>query len=142
KDLFRYGNFVSEAVTRYSKMGVGDFAFENEVNARNFWRGTAKDYRRLVETAAHAAHKAAPDVRVFDGGLNSIGYGVIVARALLAQDRDDDALAFYGRFYARRQDASGFMFPPVNSVSALRSVLDDEPAKRVFDYFAETEHLA
>jgi hypothetical protein len=142
KDLFRYGNFVSEAVTRYSKQGVGDFAFENEINARNFWRGSTKDYRRLMETAAHAAHDAAPDVRVFDAGLNSPAWGVIVAKSLLDDERDDDALAFYRRYFTRRQEQSGFLFPQVSSVSALERVLDDDPAGRVFDYFNVTRHLA
>jgi hypothetical protein len=142
KDLFRYGNFVSEAVTRYSKMGVGDFAFENEVNARNFWRGSPKDYRRIVETASHAAHKAVPDVRVFDGGLSSTAWGVIVAQSLVDDGRDDEALAFYRRYYVRRQASPTFVFPPVNSVDALRDVLRGDQAKRYTDYFDATEQLA
>ncbi|MEY2424899.1 MAG: hypothetical protein QOI61_471, partial [Actinomycetota bacterium] len=141
KDLLLYSHFVSEAVTRYAERGVGDFALENEVNARNFWRGSAHDYRRLVEVGARAAHQAKPDVRVFDSGLSSVAWGAIVADALFKEGHRDDALAFYSRYFARRQEARGSTYPNVTSEAALRSVLDGEPGTRARDFFEETVRL-
>ncbi len=141
KDLLLYSHFVSEAVTRYAERGVGDFALENEVNARNFWRGSAADYRRLVEVGARAAHKAKPDVRVFDSGLSSVGWGAVIADKLLEQGDGDEALAFYSRFFARRQQASGSVYPKISSEAGLRAVLDGEPATRARDFFEETVRL-
>jgi hypothetical protein len=142
EDLDVYKAFVADVVKRYSPKGVKAYAIENEVNARNFWRGTPEEYTELLRAGAAAVREADPDVAVLDGGLSSIGYGPVVAGDLLDAGRSDEAVAFWQAFFARRFDREEFVFEPADTPDELRRVLATEPAKRAREYFAATAEAA
>src|SRR5947209_17911778 len=101
-DMAKYEAFLTDAVKRYSPMGVRNYAIENEVNAPIHWAGTSADYVTVVTAAGRAIHAADPNARVMDGGLGSTVYGEAIARRLLDQGKDAEAVSAYERYYVRR----------------------------------------
>lgn len=142
RDLRAYGRFVADVVKRYSPKGVNDYAIENEVNAKNFWRGTPAEYRQLVEMASEAAHEASDNVRIFDAGLSSPAWGVVVAGALFDRGERKAALRYYRRYYERRLEVEGFVYPKVGNEAQLGAALNSEAARNARDYFAAITKLA
>jgi hypothetical protein len=141
QDVTLYAQFVTRFVARYEELGVNDYAFENEVNAKNFWGGTPSEYRHLVKAGADAARAATPGVRIFDAGLSSPAWGVVVADDMLRRGDAAGALSYYQHFYARRLEDSGFLFPDVGSEAALRAAIASEPGQAALAYFAATVGL-
>ena len=86
-DMGAYQAFLTDAVKRFSPLGVHEYAIENEINAPGHWAGTPADYVNLVNAAATAVHGGNPAARVVDGGVGSTVYGHAIARRLLAQGR-------------------------------------------------------
>jgi hypothetical protein len=138
KDLGAYQAFVREVVARYQKLGVHEYAIENEVNARNFWQGTPEQFEQLTRLGAQAVHQADPKAQVLDGGIASPVYGLAIADRLLAQGRGDEAVAVYQRYYARR----GPQFEQVASEDELRRVLAEPQVRQSLAYLAATQRLA
>ena len=54
-DMAKYQAFLTDAVKRFSPLGVHEYAIENEVNAPLHWAETSKDYVTLVTAAGKAA---------------------------------------------------------------------------------------
>lgn len=123
-DLSSYAQFVTEFVQRYSAQGVHHYAIENEVDAGNFWSGSAEDYQSLARVGAAAVRSADPSAVVLDAGVSSTGYGVTIAASLLDEGREEEALAFYQAYYERRQAADLSRFEQVATVEELRRVVE------------------
>ena len=124
-DMDVYIDFVSRAVRRYSDLGVSEFAIENEVNSPNFWDGSPQDYAVLARAGAAAVHAADPAARVVDGSVSSAGAGYAVAKGLLDDGRDAEAVATYRSYYHRRfgtRDGEGAI-NDVSSPAELRAEL-------------------
>jgi polysaccharide biosynthesis protein PslG len=70
KNLNDYKNFVSQAVTRYSPMGVHYWEIWNEPNITNFWQPTpdAARYTQMLKGAYQAAKAADPGAVIITGG--------------------------------------------------------------------------
>jgi len=141
KDMTKYEAFVKDAVTRYSPLGVRDYAIENEVNAPIHWSGTSADYVTLVTAAGRAIHAADPNARVMDGGLGSTVYGEAIARRLLDEGKDAEAVTAYQQYYVRRFPVRGQQLPQVTNASDLRGVLDSGQAARNLEYFDATVRM-
>ncbi|MFI7500457.1 cellulase family glycosylhydrolase [Streptomyces sp. NPDC049687] len=67
----RFAQFVGEAVTRYSAMGVHTWQIWNEPNISSFWPGGAdpERYAEMVKKTSKAIRAADPDSFVLMGGL-------------------------------------------------------------------------
>lgn len=137
-DLDAYAKFVDTVVRRYTPMGVSKYAIENEVNAANFWDGTAEQYEILLRRGAQAVHAASASAQVFDGGISSIGYGVAICAEMVAAGRAQEAVAYYQAYYERRFVRKQFVFKPVANVAELQAVLDSRPAKRAVSFLNVT----
>ena len=48
-------------MTRYSAMGVHEYAVENEINSKTFWGGTPEQFETLAESAAAEIRAADPN---------------------------------------------------------------------------------
>lgn len=131
--MTEYAAFVTEVVRRYAAEGVHGYAFENEVNAANYWYGTPSGYASVMATAANAAHAADPKAVVFAGGVGATTYGVAVAARLLEQGKADSALAFYKAIYARRFGPTE-PYPDVDTVAALRATVASPKARAAIAY--------
>ena len=138
QDLDAYEGFVRTVVERYQPLGVRQYAIENEVNARNFWDGRPEQYEQLARAGARAVHDADPKAEVLDSGIASPIYGVAIAERLLTQGREDEAIAAYQRYYARR----GGQYDRVGTAAELRSVLARDLVRRGLGYLAATQRLA
>jgi len=141
-DMAKYEAFLTDAVKRYSPMGVHEYAIENEVNAPIHWAHTAADYVTLVTAAGRAIHAAEPGARVVDGGLGSTVYGAAIARRLLDEGKDDEAVRAYQQYYARRFAVRAQQLPEVSSASELRGVLASGQAARNLEHLDATIRLA
>jgi hypothetical protein len=141
-DMAKYEAFITDAVKRFSPLGVHEYAIENEVNAPMHWAGTSTEYVSLVSAAGRAIHAADPNARVADGGLGSTVYGDAIARRLLDQGHDSEAVAAYQRYYARRFPVRAQQLPEVSDANQLRSVLATGQAVRNLEYFDASVRLA
>lgn len=133
-----YRDFVEEAVRRYTPRGVRTYAIENEANVPEFWAGTPLEYGTLVREGAAAVHGSGTDARVFDSGLSSTAYGVGIARHLLEQGREQEAVAAYNRYYERRLPARAQDFPPASSAEDLVHAFHTEQGRRNLAYLDAT----
>jgi hypothetical protein len=141
-DMAKYEAFLSDAVKRYAPLGVRNYAIENEVNAPIHWSGTPASYVTLVTAAGRAIHAADPQARVMDGGLGSTVYGDAIARRLLEQGKDADAVRAYQQYYERRFPVRAQQLPQVSDASELRDVLKSGQAARNLEYFDATVGMA
>lgn len=137
-DPERYRAWITTMVRRYQPQGVRAWAIENEVDAANFWSGTGEDYVATVELAAGAVKAADPNATVLDAGISSTGYGVAVSGDLLDAGQEQEALARYQAYYARRHGGAGARFPAAESVADLRRVLADDRAVKAREMVAAT----
>ena len=140
-DMAKYEGFIGDAVKRYVPLGVQRYAIENEVNAPGHWAGTSGDYVSLVTAAGRAIHAADPNARVMDGGLGSTVYGDAIARRLLDEGRDADAVKAYEQYYARRFKVRAQQLPQVTSAAELRDALNSGQAVRNLEYFDTTVRM-
>lgn len=129
-DLDAYAAYVSQFASHYRALGVRRFAIENEVDTAAFWDGTAAEYNTLARTASAAIRAAAPDAVILDGGVSSTGLGVAIAADLLKAGRQEEALAFYSQYYARRLEGGASRFPRVSRASELVEVVDGDAGVR------------
>jgi hypothetical protein len=137
-----YRAFLTDLVKHYTPFGVHEYAVENEINAPGHWQGTPADYVRLVGIAAAAIHAADPAARVVDGGLGSTVYGHAIARRLLDQGRDADAVAAYQRYYERRFPVRAQQLPQVSNPAEVRDALATDQSVRNLASFDATVQLA
>jgi len=140
-DMAKYQGFLTDAVKRFSPLGVHEYAIENEVNAPIHWAGTSAEYVTLVTAAGQAVHAADPSARVVDGGLGSTVYGDAIARRLLDEGKPTEAVSAYQQYYARRFPVRAQQLPPVSDAGELRTVLASGQAVRNLDYFDATVQL-
>jgi hypothetical protein len=96
----------------------------------------------LVEAAATAVHGADPAARVVDGGLGSTVYGQAIARRLLEQGRDADAVKAYEQYYGRRFAVRAQQLPEVANTAELRDALATTQSVRNLASFDATVQLA
>jgi hypothetical protein len=141
-DMAQYEAFLTDAVKRFSPLGVHEYAIENEVNAPIHWAGSATDYIKLVTAASGAIHAADPKARVVDGGLGSTVYGAAIARRLLDEGKDSEAVSAYQQYYARRFAVRAQQLPQVSDAADLRNVLTSGQAARNLEHFDATVQLA
>jgi len=141
-DMAKYQAFLTDAVKRFSPLGVHEYAVENEVNAPLHWAETPADYVALVTAAGKAIHAADANARVVDGGLGSTVYGDAIARRLLDQGKDSEAVSAYQQYYARRFPVRAQQLPEVSDASELRDVLSTGQAARNLAHFDATVRLA
>jgi len=141
-DMAKYEAFVSDTVKRYSPLGVHEYAIENEVNAPGHWAGTSADYVSLVTAAGRAIHAADPNAQVVDGGLGSTVYGAAIARRLLNEGKDSEAISAYQQYYARRFPVRAQQLPQVSNTNQVRDVLASGQAARNLEYFDATVTIA
>jgi hypothetical protein len=141
-DMSTYQAFIADAVNRYSPLGVHEYAIENEINAPGHWAGTPADYVQLVTAAAAAVRGANPAARVVDGGVGSTVYGHAIARRLLEQGRDADAVAAYQQYYERRFAVRAQQLPEVSNAAELRNALASDQALRNLASFDAAVQLA
>ena len=141
-DMAKYEAFLTDTVKRYVPMGVRNYAIENEVNAPIHWSGTSAQYVTLVTAANRAVHAADPNARVMDGGLGSTVYGAAIARHLLEEGKDAEAVTAYQQYYARRFAVRAQQLPQVSTASELRDVLGSGQAARNLEYFDATVRMA
>jgi hypothetical protein len=140
-DMAKYEAFIGDAVKRYAPLGVQRYAIENEVNAPGHWAGTSDDYVTLVTAAGRAIHAADPGARVMDGGLGSTVYGDAIARRLLDEGRDADAVKAYEQYYSRRFKVRAQQLPQVTNAADLHDVLASGQAARNLEYFDATVRM-
>jgi hypothetical protein len=141
-DMGAYRAFLTDAVRHFSPLGVHEYAIENEINAPGHWAATPADYVTLVEAAATAVHSADPAARVVDGGVGSTVYGHAIARRLLQQGRDVDAVKAYQQYYERRFAVRAQQLPEVSDATELRAALTSDQAVRNLASFDATVQLA
>src|SRR5437868_2211762 len=140
-EMAKYEAFLTDTVKRYAPMGVRNYAIENEVNAPIHWAGTSSEYVALVTAAARAIHAADVNARVMDGGLASTVYGAAIARRLLDQGKDAEAVTAYQHYYSRRFAVRAQQLPQVSDASELRDALSSGQLARNLDYFAATVRM-
>ncbi len=107
---------------RYGAQGVKEWAIENEINNPDQWAGTADQYIELVKHAAAVIRKAQPDAVVLDSGISSPTMGSGMVWSLLQAGKDQDALAAYQTYFARRHTTRTKDYPAVTTVDQLRAV--------------------
>ena len=125
-DLEKYDNFLRELVERYGARGVTEWAIENEINNTAQWAGTPEEYVALVEHAAGVIREAQPGAVILDSGLSSPTMGTGIVLDLLQQGKDDEALAAYQRYYARRHTSRTRDYPELTTVADLRALATSE----------------
>ncbi|MFC0534078.1 hypothetical protein [Phytohabitans kaempferiae] len=141
RDLATYKSFVDSVVRRYASYGVREYAVENEVNAPQYWAGTAAEYTTLVGAAAEAIRAADPEARVVDSGISSVAYGMGVADRLLRAGQEAEAVRAYTAYFQRRIGTRGKQIPAVSSPEDLRATLAVAQNARNLEYLAATEKL-
>lgn len=143
-DLDAYAAWVTEMVRHYSALGIRTYAIENEVNTKNQWAPGADEYGTLLARGTAAIRAAAPDAKVADSGLASIGYGTVLAAAQLAAGDAAGAVATYEAFYERRlkKNGAGGRFVDIASVGDLQKELTDADAVRNQSFFDVTVSAA
>jgi hypothetical protein len=141
RDLGAYKSFVGSVVRRYAPYGVREYAVENEVNAPQYWSGSAADYTTLVTAAAEAIRAADPQARVVDSGISSVAYGMGVADRLLRAGQEAEAVRAYNAYFQRRIGTRGRQIPAVSTAGDLRTALAVSQNARNLEYLAATEKL-
>lgn len=142
RDLATYSAWVRAAVTRYSALGVHEYAVENEINSEGFWAGTPAQFEQLATTAATAIRGADPQAKVVDAGLSSTTYGYGIADDLLRKGRDAEAVAAYDTYYRERIGTRGDKIPSVTDRAGLEAVLRSAQGERNLAYLALMTKLA
>lgn len=74
-----YYDFVYRVIEKY-KPAVHSIFIENEINVRGLWAGTTEEYIRLLATARKAAKDVNPEIRIYDSGISSCAWGLLMAR--------------------------------------------------------------
>jgi hypothetical protein len=141
-DLAAYREWVRTAVSRYSKLGVHEYAIENEINSQSFWGGTPEQFTTLAEAASAEIRASDPQAKVVDAGLSSTSYGYGIADWLLRQGREADALAAFNAYYERRIGTRGEQIVAVNSRAQLDGALKSEQGQRNLTYLGVMRDLA
>ncbi|MGN9909726.1 hypothetical protein ACTMTJ_19455 [Phytohabitans sp. LJ34] len=141
RDIAKYKSFVDSLVRRYAPYGVREYAVENEVNAPQYWAGSATDYATLVTAAGEAIRAADPRARVVDSGISSVAYGWGVADRLLKSGQDAEAVRAYNAYFQRRIGTRGKQIPAVSTPDDLRAALAVPQNARNLEYLAATEKL-
>jgi hypothetical protein len=141
-DMGRYEGFVRDVVRRYARMGVHEYAVENEINSPIMWGGTPDQYIQLARVAAAAIRDEDPRGVVVDPGISSTAYGWAMAKRLLDQGRADEAVRVYDAYYERRFSTRGRELPRVNNAGGLRIALRGEQAQRNLGYLGVVRRLA
>ena len=135
-DMGVYTDFVTQAVRRYSDLGVSEFAIENEVNSPSFWDGSPQDYAVLARAGARAVHAADATARVVDGSVSSAGAGYAVAKGLLDAGHEAEAVATYQEYYKHRFGTRGGegAINEVSSPAELRAELSRPGPASMVEY--------
>jgi len=141
RDLGTYKSFVDGVVRRYAPYGVREYAVENEVNAPQYWAGSATDYATLVAAAAEAVRAADPAAKVVDSGISSVAYGWGVVDRLLKAGQEAEAVRAYNAYFERRIGTRGKQIPAVSTAADLRAALAVPQNARNLEYLAATEKL-
>jgi hypothetical protein len=141
-DLAAYRAWVGAAVSRYSKLGVHEYAIENEINSQSFWGGTPEQFTTLAEAASAEIRASDPQAKVVDAGLSSTSYGYGIADWLLSEGREADALAAFNAYYERRIGTRGEQIVAVNSRAQLDAALRSEQGQRNLTYLRVVRDLA
>lgn len=141
RDMAKYKSFVDSLVRRYAPYGVREYAVENEVNAPQYWAGSAAEYATLVTAAGEAVRAADPQARVVDSGISSVAYGWGVVDRLLKAGQDADAVRAYNAYFQRRIGTRGKQIPAVSTPDDLRAALAVPQNARNLEYLAATERL-
>jgi hypothetical protein len=128
-DLSKYDAFLNALVARYGARGVTEWAIENEVNNTAQWAGTPEEYVALVKHAAEVIRKAQPDAVILDSGLSSPTVGTGIVLDLLRQGKDDEALAAYQRYYARRHTSRTKDYPALTTQAELQQLITTDKWK-------------
>ncbi len=126
-DMTQYETFIRRVVKRYAPLGVHEWAIENETNSDTMWRGSIDEYAQLAETASKNIRRIDPKAVLVDPGLSSSTDGIGVVGWLLQQGREDQALAVYNAYFARRT-LSRDQLPLAASLPALRTIMADPKA--------------
>jgi hypothetical protein len=134
ENLDTYRTWVRDLVQRYSAKGVHKYAIENEINSNNFWVGTPEQFNTMAQAAAESIRGADPDAVVVDAGLSSTTYGYGIAKWLLDQGREADAVAAYNSYFERRIGTRGRELPRVSNRGELEAVLGSEQGMRNLSY--------
>lgn len=142
KSMDQYKDFVKAVVTRYSAMGVHEFALENEVNSPSYWAGTPEQLQQLMEAGSSAIKTADASAKVVDFGLASTTYGYGIADDLLKAGKTQDAISAYNAYFERRIGTRGDKIPRVTTAAQLQSVLDSDQGQRNLAYLAMATTLA
>lgn len=140
-DLAAYQKFVGDLVKRYQPLGVTQYAIENEVNAQQYWAGTATQYQELVRAGAEAIHAADPKAQVVDSGISSVAIGMGITDRLVKAGQADAAVTAYQAYFARRVGTRGKQIPQVSDEAGLRAALANPVNVRNLEYLAATEKL-
>jgi hypothetical protein len=141
KDLDRYRAFVTSVVKRYSAVGVHTYAVENEVNSESFWGSSTSELETLVRAAADSIRAADPSAAVADPGISSTAYGAAIAKRLLDQGKEAEAVKAWNTYYSRRIGTRGDQLQAVNDVAGLRAALASPQSTRNLQYLALAEKL-
>ena len=141
-DLGAYKAWVHEAVTRYSKLGVHEYAIENEINSASFWAGTPEQFTTLAQAASAEIRASDPLAEVVDAGLSSTSYGYGIADWLLRQGRDAEAISAYNAYFERRIGTRGDQIVAVHSRADLEGALKSEQGSRNLTYLDLMRQLA
>ncbi|KRE58807.1 hypothetical protein [Phycicoccus sp. Soil748] len=141
-DLGAYKAWVQAAVTRYSKLGVHEYAIENEINSASFWAGTPQQFETLARAASGEIRASDPEAKVVDAGLSSTSYGYGIADWLLKQGRDADALSAWNAYFERRIGTRGNQIVAVHTRADLETALKSEQGVRNLVYLDLMRQLA
>lgn len=135
-NLGAYGSFMRMVVQRYSRLGIHEYAVENEPNTRYQWGGTLAQLLRLTSVAATSIRQADPQAVVADWGLSTGVYGNALAQRLLRAGHGRQAVAVYNKYYR-----SAVRPVRVASVRRLRTALYGGQGRRDLVYLAADARL-
>jgi hypothetical protein len=121
-DLAKYDAFVEALVQRYGARGVKEWAIENEINNSDQWAGTPQQYIDLVTHAAGVIRNAQPGAVILDSGISSPTMGSGMVWSLLQAGKDQEALAAYETYFARRHSTRTKDYPAAKTVADLQAI--------------------
>jgi len=128
-----YYDYVYRVIERYQG-AVHAIFIENEMNVVGFWEGSVEDYIKLLATAQKAAGDINSEIQVYDSGISSCTWGLLIARDMLDAGADiEEVYSFTSLYFETHPD---IFFP---STDWLYTYLTENPGflqqKQIVDTF-------
>lgn len=145
-----YEAFVTALVQRYSARGVHEYGVQNEPTNVRRWDGTGNqndlilDLVTLTGWTVQAIRQADPNAEITDWGMVSYSYGAAVAKRLLDQGQNANAVAAfntYNEWGGQQRCVTWGMVCPATDVSDLQHNLSTPLATKWLAFFQADQRL-